>query len=304
MGATSNADCSNELAGPFLRQTAQDRAHPMDGHTRLIAHIGHPTGAFKAPLIYNPYFESLGVNAAVVPMGVTGEAFAVAFPQIMQFTNVDGALITMPHKVAVVAMLDEVSTAVKVAGSCNAVRRSPDGRLIGDMFDGVGFVRGVLAKGRTIAGASALIVGSGGVGSAIAAALAEAGVARLALHDSLPASTEGLADRLRRHFPSVLIETGSADPAGHDIVVNATPLGMGDSDPCPIAIDRIAPTAFVGDVVMKRAMTPLLAGAASRGCQIQIGVDMLFEQIPAYLAFFGFPQTTPEHLRELARITY
>ena len=90
----------------------------------------------------------------------------------------------MPHKITTVGLLDEVMTTARVAGSCNAVRLDADGRLVGDMFDGEGFVRGVLRKGRTLAGASALVVGSGGVGSAIAASLAKAGVARLAVYDA------------------------------------------------------------------------------------------------------------------------
>ena len=88
----------------------------VDGHTKLIAHIGHPTSTFKSPMIYNPRFDERAINAAVVPMGVTAKDFAAAFPAICRFTNCHGALITMPHKIAVVERLDAVSTAVKVAG--------------------------------------------------------------------------------------------------------------------------------------------------------------------------------------------
>ena len=151
-------------------------ADPMiTGETKLIAHVGYPTTTFKSPMIYNPWFERRGVNAVVMPLGVRSQDFAAAFPQICRFTNFHGALITMPHKVAVMSMLDEVSKAVMVAGSCNAVRRGEDGRLIGDMFDGEGFVRGVARNGGSIAGKRALIVGTGGVGSAIAASCAAAG---------------------------------------------------------------------------------------------------------------------------------
>ena len=103
----------------------------LNGDTRLIAHVGYPTTTFKSPMIYNPWFAKRGINAAVVPLGVRTENFADAFPEICRFTNFHGALITMPHKVSVIAFLDEVSTAVKVAGSCNAVRRDrrrPSGR--------------------------------------------------------------------------------------------------------------------------------------------------------------------------------
>src|SRR3954471_19549518 len=141
----------------------------IDGHTELIAHIGWPTHSFKAPMIYNPYFESIGVNAVVVPMGARPEPFPALLRSLFTLENIRGALITMPHKVSVVDLLDEVTPTVKVAGACNAVRRNADGKLLGDMFDGEGFVRGLRRKGLQVQGARALVVGCGGVGSAIAA---------------------------------------------------------------------------------------------------------------------------------------
>jgi shikimate dehydrogenase len=276
----------------------------INGHTELIAHLGWPTHAFKAPMIYNPYFESIGVNAVVVPMGCRPEHFARVLPSVFALENVRGALITMPHKVSVVGLLDETTATVKVAGSCNAVKRLPDGRLAGDMFDGEGFVRGLKRKGMQLAGASALVVGSGGVGSAIAASLAAAGIGKLALYDVNAAAAGGLADRLRTHFPAVEVSTGSKDPAGFDLVVNGTPLGMNAGDPLPVDVQRIEPHAFVGEVVMKAEMTAFLTAAQARGCRVQVGTDMLFEMIPPYLEFFGFPTTTPETLRSVARLEY
>lgn len=276
----------------------------LSGNTRLIAHVGYPTGSFKAPMIYNPYFESIGLDAAVVPMGVRAEDFDAAFPVIFAMSNVDGALITMPHKLSVVGKLDEVSTAVKIAGSCNAVVRRPDGSLHGDMFDGEGFVRGLKRKGVGVAGQSALVIGCGGVGSAIAASLAAVGLARIGLHDLDAAAMHGLAARLAAHHPRLAIATGSADPADFDIIVNATPLGMKPGDPMPVDVSRISPESFVGEVVMSQEMTPLLSAARARGCRVQVGIDMLYEMIPAYLEFFGYPTTTPDRLRALARVSY
>jgi hypothetical protein len=151
------------------------------GSTALIAHIGWPTHTFKSPMIYNPYFEQAGVDAVVVPMGCQAEQFAAFLKAVFSLENIRGALITMPHKMSTVALLDEATPTVKIAGSCNAVRRSPDGRLQGDMFDGEGFVRGLRRKGCKLEGARAFVVGCGGVGSAIAASLAAAGVEAIAL---------------------------------------------------------------------------------------------------------------------------
>ena len=200
----------------------------------------------------------------------------------------------MPHKVTTVGLLDEVTPTVKVAGSCNAILRRPDGRLLGDMFDGAGFVRGVAAQGLRLAGSARAggrlrrrrlgdrgVAGRGGRGR----------------HRPLrcPRRIRGSAGGpAAQHYPALEVTTGSNDPAGFDLVVNATPMGMNDGDPMPMDVTRIAPSTFVGEVVMKQEMTAFLRAAQARGCRFQVGTDMLFEQIPAYLEFFGFPTTTPE----------
>jgi shikimate dehydrogenase len=276
----------------------------IDGKTKLIAHLGYPTESFKAPMIYNPYFEKHGINAVVVPMGCKPEDFPEFFKLLFRLSNIHGALITMPHKVLTVALLDEVSVSVKVAGACNAVRVAQGGKLVGDMFDGEGFVRGVFRKGRKLDNARILVAGNGGVGSAIAASFAKAGAAELALFDAYAPMMNSLAERLKANYPNLKVAVGSNDPAGYDVVVNATPLGMKPDDPLPMDVTRIAPSTFVGEVVMKAEITPFLAAARERGCDYQVGTDMLFEQIPAYLEFFGFGTTTPEELRSVAQIHY
>ena len=274
----------------------------ISGRTGLIAHLGLPTESFKAPMIYNPYFKERGIDAVVMPMGCAAEHYPDFLRLLFKLENIKGALVTMPHKVTTVSLLDEASLTVRVAGACNAVRLGEGGALIGDMFDGEGFLRGAERKGRTIAGASAMVVGCGGVGSAIAASLAKAGLARLALFDANATAAESLAERLGQHFPKLELLLGSNDPAGCEIVVNATPLGMNEGDPLPLDVDRLQSLAFVGEVVMKQEHTPFLRAALARGCEIQVGTDMLFEQIPAYLDFFGLPVATPDELRRLAEI--
>ena len=234
----------------------------ISGKTTLIAHVGYPTESFKAPLIYNPWFELRGIDAVVVPMGVTAEDYPVVMKSLFRMTNIRGALVTMPHKVTTVELLDEVSTTVKVAGSCNAILKRPDGTLLGDMFDGTGFTRGLKHKGFVCDGARCLVVGAGGVGSAIAASLAAEGAGSIALYDTNDASAEALAARLSRHYPNLPVRVGSNDPAGCDLVVNGTPLGMRPGDPLPIDVTRLAAATFVGEVVMKTEITPLLAGRA------------------------------------------
>ena len=274
----------------------------ISGKTTLIAHIGYPTFAFKSPMIYNPWFEKNDIDAVVVPMGVKAEEYPEFFRYLFKLTNIRGALVTMPHKVTTMGLVDEVTPTATVAGAANAVLLRDDGTLLADQFDGTGFVRGVLRKGFELAGKRALVVGNGGVGSPIAASLAEAGVAAMGLFDPYAEASEALGSRLTAHYPQLEVTTGSQDPEGYDLVVNATPLGMNDDDPLPMDVDRIAPTTFVGEVVMKQEVTPFLRAALDKGCPVQVGKDMLFEQIPAYLEFFGYGSATPEELRAVSQV--
>lgn len=276
----------------------------LTGKTTLIAHLGFPTEAFKAPMIYNPWFERQGIDALVVPMGIRADDYAQALQVLSRMTNLRGALVTMPHKVSTLALVQEASTAARIAGASNALLRREDGSWFADQFDGIGFTRGLRRKGRTVQGQSVLVVGCGGVGSAIAAAIAAEAPARMDLFDSSAAAADALRQRLLQFYPRLDVRCGSNDPAGHGIVVNATPLGMKDGDPLPLDVQRIAPGSFVGEVVMKSEYTPLLRAARERGCDVQLGVDMLFEMIPAYLEFFGFGTASPEDLRAVARIQY
>jgi shikimate dehydrogenase len=273
----------------------------ISGNTTLVAHIGYPTFAFKSPLVYNPWFEKNGIDAVVVPMGVQAPDYPAFFPSLFALTNIRGALVTMPHKVTTLGLVDEVTPTARVAGAVNAVRKRDDGTLVGDQFDGAGFVRGVARKGFSPGGRRVLVVGNGGVGSPIAASLAAAGVASMSLFDPNAAASDALAGRLHEAYPQLEVATGSKDPAGHDLVVNATPLGMHDGDPLPMDVERIEPGTFVGEVVMKQEITPFLREAQARGCPIQVGKDMLYEMIPAYLEFFGFGTATPEELRAVSR---
>jgi shikimate dehydrogenase len=276
----------------------------IDGKTTIIAHIGYPTETFKSPMIYNPFFQKRKINAVVVPMGCKSEDYAPFLKLVFRLSNVGGALITMPHKVTTLDLVQEASVSAKIAGACNAVKLDERGRMTGDMFDGEGFVRGVLKKGRKVMGSSVFVTGCGGVGSAIAASLAKAGVSRLGLYDASEHSMNGLAGRIKAHYSAIEVTTGSVDPAGYDTVINATPLGMKKDDPLPMNVDRISPSTFVGEVVMKEEITPFLAAVRAKGCDYQVGTDMLFEQIPAYLEYFGFGATTSDELRAVAQIHY
>ena len=276
----------------------------ISGKTTLLPLIGYPTEPFKAPLIYNPWFDHQGIDACVVPMGVKPEDFPESLKAIFRMSNVHGALVTMPHKVTTMRLVDEISTTARIAGACNAILKRPDGSLLGDMFDGTGFVRGIQRNGFKCEGAKCLLAGAGGVGSAIAASLAAAGVAGISVVKTKSQSADNLVARLQQYYPHIdtrLVHT--TDVAGFDLIVNGSPLGL-PGDPLPFDLTHLSPETFVGEVVMKQEITPLLQIARDRGCRYVIGTAMLFEMIPAYLEFFGFGTTTPDALRAIAKISY
>ena len=175
----------------------------IDGNTHFIAHIGFPTHSFKAPLIYNPYFADAGINVVVVPMACEPAQFEGLIRAVLPLPNCKGALITMPHKVTAMGLASQISPVARVAGACNAMRCGDSGEIVADMFDGAGFVRGVQRKGFDLQGKRVLVVGTGGVGSAIAASLAAEKIAEISLFDVNTASSEALGRRLQTEYPQM-----------------------------------------------------------------------------------------------------
>lgn len=269
----------------------------IGGRTTLIAHLGYPTDTFASSSICNPWFEKNGIDAAVIPMSAKSEGYPELFRSLFSLTNLRGALVTMPHKVTTMDLVDEISPAAAIAGATNAVVKRENGSLLADQFDGAGFVRALVRKGFDPYGKRVMIVGTGGVGSAIAASLAEAQVGEINLINRRRESAEELSRRLDAYYPGVETGLGSRDPRGFDLIVNATSLGVKAGDPLPLDLHGVHSTTFVADVVNKPGLTPFLTAARESGCTIQVGSDMLFEMVPAYLAFFGYEGATAEDLR-------
>jgi shikimate dehydrogenase len=167
----------------------------------------------------------------------------------------------------------------------NAIRREPDGSLTGGQFDGEGFVAGLRAAGHVVAGRRILMAGAGGAAAGIGFALLRHGAAFLTLYNRSTARAESLAERLRAAFPDAAVTTGGPNPTGHDIIVNATSLGLKPGDALPIDAAGLAPPMLAAEVVMEPEVTPFLAEAARRGCATHGGQPMLAEQI-AILARF------------------
>ena len=245
----------------------------LNGATRIHLIVGDPVAQTKSPGGLTREFAARGVDAVCIPMQVAPADVDAFFAAAKRVQNIDGIVVTVPHKLAATRHCDLLSERSRALAAVNALRRSPDGRWSGDMTDGVALVAALRAAGCAPQGRKALVVGVGGAGSAVALALAEAG-ARVAVHDI----DVRRRDDLVRRLAAWTVATGSADPAGHDLVVNATPLGMAGGGPLPVDAARIAAGAVVADLVTKPAVTPLLAAARARRAQIVTGEDMFAPQ--------------------------
>jgi shikimate dehydrogenase len=152
------------------------------------------------------------------------------------------------------------------------------------MFDGLGYVRAMEKNGCVLKNKRALLVGAGGAGSAIAHSLVLAGVSELAIHDPDDQRRQSLIDRLNSLKLSKVMQ-GSSNPSGFDVAVNATPIGMKETDPTPIDVTQIHADMFVGCVITAPAITPLIAAARAKGCKTVTGADM-FAQVRELMVQF------------------
>lgn len=278
----------------------------ISGTTRVFPVIGWPVEQVKAPAIYNAYFAKHGIDAVCVPMRVAPEHYADFVKSMMSAPNVGGICVAIPHKAATILVGDFVTQAARAAGAANAIFRDETGRIVADLIDGEGFVRALDTTTRVLgfdyAQNAALVVGCGGVGSAIAASLAGRGIARLGLVDIDPTVVSALSPRLREHYPATVISAHNIDDidvSGYDLLVNGTPLGMNPGDRMPFSLDQAKPSAVIADCGMKTENTALLCNAAARGHPVQKGKEMLFEQAPLYMARFGWPGVTADDFRAL-----
>jgi shikimate dehydrogenase len=262
----------------------------ISGTTRVFFCIADPVDQVRAPELFNAVFARHGVDAVMVPLRVIAARLEETLRALVASPTVGGAALSIPHKGAAAAIVDRCSTTAAAARAINAVRRDAAGRLEGDLFDGFGFLRSLDRAAIPYAGRRVLIVGAGGAGSAIGTALAAAGAAEVALYDVDRDRARELAALLRRDFGIAATDAITSSPAGFDLVVNASPLGLKASDPLPVDVDAIPAGAAVCDILMKNQPTPLLRAVRARGLTAEPGFDMLIQQTPLYLAFFGYPE--------------
>lgn len=260
----------------------------ITGTTRVFYILGDPVAQVRAPEVYNHLFAQHGVDAVLVPLKLPAAALPGFLEHGMRAENIGGFWATIPHKSALAALLKPSDPVAAIAGAVNAVKRHADGRLEAALFDGIGFVKGLDHFGIAVAGRRVLVVGAGGGGHAVAAALAQRGPAALAVFNRSRDRAEALVARLRPLVGGAAAVAESADPAGFDLVVNCTSQGLKPDDALPFDPARLDAGAAVVDIIMSRVPTPLLQACRARGLRAEAGFEMLVQQVPEYLRFFGF----------------
>ena len=261
----------------------------ITGHTRIFGIVADPIHHVKTPQGINHLLDARKFDGVMVPIHVDPEGLGAMVEGLRRMNNLGGFVVTVPHKTAMPPLCDELTPAAQRIGAVNVVRRTAGGRLVGGMLDGEGFVAGLRSAGIEPAGLTAYLAGAGGAASAIAYALAQAGVSRLTVANRTPAKAEELIARLKEDFPGVSMALGSDDPSQHDLVVNGTSLGLRDGDALPLNTGRLSAQQIVAEIIMQPAETPLLQAARAKGCRVHHGAPMLASQIALMAAFMGVP---------------
>ena len=259
----------------------------VNGATRLYGTIGDPIRQLRATAVMSQVFAAVGANAVWLPFEGGPDLLPLMLEALARMRNLGGFTVTIPHKTGILPLLGRTSKRAQASGSVNLVKRDKDGVLSGDIVDGVGFVRGLEAYGHKVKGASVWLVGLGGAGGAIAAALCEAGVGRLLVTELNDARADAALKRLSKHYPNVPTASIDTPPKGIHYAINATPLGLRTGDPLPFDPMQLDHDVLVAEVIMSPVETPLLQRARTHGRRIHHGRHMLDHQVPLYLEWFG-----------------
>ncbi len=269
----------------------------VQGSTQVFFVVADPIAQVKAPVVFNRIFAAYGVDAVAVPAQTSAARLEGFVHEALALGNTGGLMVSVPHKIALAGQVDRLDPVARVAGSLNAVRRNADQSTEGALFDGAGFVGALRHHGIDVSGRKVLLVGAGGAGLAIAAALATLPIGRLDVHDASPERADQLLARVGplADFPVAL----AARPLGSaaDLVIQATPLGMKEADPLPLDPGALRAGTVVFDILMMRQPTPLMRACAEAGLVAFPGHEMLLQQVPAYLEFFRMPEIA-QALRE------
>jgi len=253
------------------------------GSTKIVRLIGYPVEHSKSPFMHNAAFQYMGLDFVYHLFSVKPSDLEEAITSL-RAPNVVGANVTIPYKEEVMKYLDEITPEAKFIGAVTTIHNR-EGKLIGYNTDGQGFITSLLTDGKVkLEGQKVFLIGAGGAGKAVAVKLAERGVERLVITDKMVERAKTLVGKLRKNIPDCPVDTIFPDDKefaktllGSTLLVNATPVGMNEGDPCVVDPEYLHKDLFIYDVIYNRE-TPLIAAAKKRGLKALGGIGMLIHQ--------------------------
>lgn len=262
-----------------MTQASIDEVSFVNGGTRLYGIVGDPITQVRSPEMVTWELQRRGLDAVLLPIHVRDADFDSVMPQLMRVANLDGLIFTIPFKARAVGLAATLGPQAQAVGAVNALARGPDGRWHGEIFDGLGCVEALRRAGVPLEGCRAMLVGLGGAGTAIGAALAAERLRRMRVFDLDPARCARMAGIVRRISPGTEVVVGPPVVDGIDLLLNATPIGMLDDPRTPVDATRLPASLVVFDAIVKPERTPLLARAEASGCRTVRGREMMRGQI-------------------------
>ncbi len=274
----------------------------LSGNAKIAGVIGWPVAHSLSPRLHGYWLQTLGIDGAYVPLPVAPENISDALRALLKL-GFAGANVTVPHKEAALAAVDEVSEIANRIGAVNTLICKSDGTLYGDNTDAFGFIENLRAGAPSWRPDSgrALVLGAGGAARAVITALIDAGVTEISLSNRTLARADDVAQYIGGNVAVVPWEARDTAAEGVTLLVNTTTLGMTGKAPLEMDIRALADDAVVTDIVYAPLQTPLLASAHARGLTTVDGLGMLLHQArPGFEAWFGVrPEVTADLRRHV-----
>ena len=272
----------------------------LTGKARIAGVMGWPVAHSRSPRLHGFWLERYGIDGAYVPFAIRPEDVEAALRALPKL-GFAGTNVTVPHKEAVLRLVDDVDPVARRIGAVNTVVVGADGRLSGSNTDAFGFLEHLRASapGWSPAAGPAVILGAGGAARAVCAALADAGVREIRILNR----TRERADAVAALAPGIAtgLDWRERDAAlgGAALLVNTTTLGMAGQAPLELNLSDLPRTAVVDDIVYVPLETGLLRAARARGNVVVDGLGMLLHQArPGFAAWFGVEPQVDDALRD------
>ena len=258
----------------------------LNGKTRLYGIVGDPIEQVRSPEMVTYELHSRGINAVLLPVHIRSGDFEEVLPNVLRIANLDGLIFTIPFKARAMSFATPVGAQAQAVNALNVIARRADSSWAGDIFDGQGCVEAFRRRTLPLSGQKVMLIGLGGAGSAICAAVAAEHPASMRIFDLDEARCERMAKTARRISPRSDITIGAPTADGMDVLLNASPVGMLGDPRLPIAATSFDRNLIVFDAIVKPEQTPLLALAESCGCRVVRGREMMRGQISKIVDYF------------------